>query len=170
MNKELYKILDQCVITNRNFYIYSKLTQKKLFNAFDAYGKPSKRDLSLNNILALYDNTVFGSAKEGFLISTEGMHFSIRGGYFISYDKINSVSSMDKFLLINGVQYSELTFFNMSDMAKLVKLIQNITEYITGAKLKDDKQTTDGRAGRTCTSTCTNLSGLPKRIYYTYYY
>lgn len=181
MDNKLYKFLDQCPIRNIKFYIYSKLTQKKLFNAYDAYGKNSKADLEFNDILTLYDNTFLGSAKEGFLISSAGLHFSTWNGFFVPYAKIDRISYMDRYLLINGVQHIELTFFNETEMAQLVNLIQGIMEIVTGTIQKDDESSVAVTKNDNTSivfsekinneeTKCTNLKYLPKRIYYTHYY
>lgn len=170
MDNKLYKFMNQCPITNIKFYIYSKLTQKKLFNAYDEYGKASKPDLEFNDILALYDNTFLGSAKEGFLISTAGLHFSTWNGFFVPYKKINEVNYMGKYLLINGVQQIELDFFNEREMGQLVKLIEGIMEIVSVTPYKDDEKTATVSKKMNNETGCANLKYLPKRIYYTHYY
>ena len=55
-----------------NIYISPDIPPKKLDNAIAAYA----RDVQPGYVLALYDQTVFGSAKEGILFLGDRMYFS----------------------------------------------------------------------------------------------
>ena len=59
--------------------------EKKISNALKSYGKT----LSVSDIVGLHDSTLFGSAKEGFLITHRGLYSdAFRKGQYLEFDKL----------------------------------------------------------------------------------
>jgi len=69
----------------KDIYVVPNIPEKKLNNALKAYGN----DVSYTSVLALYDDTLFGSASEGFLFTGEKMVHNKYGTFF--YSNIESV-------------------------------------------------------------------------------
>lgn len=64
--------IDKIKYDYTNIYISPDIPPQKLDNAIAAYA----RDVQLGYVLALYDQTVFGSAKDGILFLGDRMYFS----------------------------------------------------------------------------------------------
>lgn len=58
-----------------DLYRSPSIPEKKLKNATDGYGKKVEKD----RVLYLYDDTVFGSATDGFLVTDSAFHYSSNG-------------------------------------------------------------------------------------------
>lgn len=91
-----------------DFYIYSANTkyQKKFNNAIKEY---ATLDYSEKPVV-LYDGTVFGSATDGFLITTKGLwlHNYTEDAYFWSWKKMTSLTLQDGRIFINGIKFDKI--------------------------------------------------------------
>ncbi len=76
----------------RDIYIVPNIPEKKLNNALKSYG----HDVSFKSILALYDDTLFGSASDGFLFTGEKMLHNKYGTFF--YSDIESVEYIENII------------------------------------------------------------------------
>jgi len=87
-------------------FIEGDIPDKKLSNAIEAYAQTAKKQ----DVLLLVDDTVFGSAKDGFLVTSTAIyaHQMGVGPRHISFDEISSVSAeKQKFgveLRVNGLR------------------------------------------------------------------
>ena len=81
-------------LNNGNFYFYVSpdIPPKKLDNAIAAYA----RDVQPGYVLALYDQTVFGSAKEGIMFLGDRMYFS-RNKRMVNYLDIQDVELLQNY-------------------------------------------------------------------------
>lgn len=70
MNVNVY-LRESLLGLGSNMHVAPKIPDKKLNNAIEAYGFSG----SPGAVIAVYDNTLFGSAKEGFLITGEHFYF-----------------------------------------------------------------------------------------------
>lgn len=64
------------------------IPEKKLKNAIKSYAN----EIEPSNVIALFDGTVFGSAKEGFLITLAGFYSKDSEAKFIDFNAIQSVN------------------------------------------------------------------------------
>jgi len=74
----------------KDIYIVPDIPEKKLNNALKSYGS----DVSYESVLALYDDTLFGSASDGFLFTGEKMLHN-KYGVFL-YSDIESVEYVEE--------------------------------------------------------------------------
>ena len=67
-------ILDVCRLGGniKNFFVFEHIPQKKLNNAFGSYASSMSSD---EVVIFLYDDTVFGSAKEGFILTSKRLYY-----------------------------------------------------------------------------------------------
>jgi len=79
----------------KDIYVVSDIPEKKLNNALKSYGK----DVSYESILTLYDDTLFGSASDGFLLTGEKVLHS-KYGIFL-YSDIKSVEYIENIITDN---------------------------------------------------------------------
>jgi len=90
-----------------DFYIYGDIPERKLKNACESY--PLHQD---DEILALVDATVFGSAKNGMLIGLKGIYFKSDSGHsersFLSWADLSSSEKVT----INLDSYSAIKLYN----------------------------------------------------------
>lgn len=80
---------------NNNLYHSSMIPRGKLNNAISAYAQ----GILPQRVIALYDDTVFGSGKEGFLITKAGIYFSNMANYkpgAIKFASIRDVQNKDR--------------------------------------------------------------------------
>lgn len=76
----------------KNMHVAPDIPEKKLNNAISAHGFPG----SPGAVIAVYDNTIFGSAKEGFLITGERFYFRNNGKQqSAAWSEIRSVQSTE---------------------------------------------------------------------------
>ncbi len=73
----------------KDIYVVPNIPEKKLNNALKSYGN----DISYESVLALYDDTLFGSASDGFLFTGEKMLHSKYGTFL--YSNIESVKYVE---------------------------------------------------------------------------
>jgi len=74
----------------RDIYVVPDIPEKKLNNALKSYGD----NVSYESVLALYDDTLFGSASDGFLFTGEKMLHNKYGTFF--YSDIESVEYIEE--------------------------------------------------------------------------
>ena len=83
----------------------------------------------------IYDDTLFGSAKDGFTLTSEAIHFRNCGEkpVRINYSDINSIRPDESFLII-GRNRIKLTFVNKEDMKDFAEAITEVIEVIKTIK------------------------------------
>ncbi len=82
-------IKDNVKNVGNDIYIVPEIPEKKLNNALKSYGK----DVSPESVLALYDDTLFGSASDGFLFTGEKMLHNEYGTFL--YSDIKSIEYIE---------------------------------------------------------------------------
>ncbi len=108
-----------------NLYIYSQdsKVQKKFNNAISSYAqiKPNEKPL------VCFDATFFGSAKDGFLLSTKGiwLHNYTEETLFFAYDKISEIQYDDNKIFVDGVKI-DTAGTSKEDRAKIFNLIDKM--------------------------------------------
>ena len=108
-----------------NLYIYSQdsKVQKKFNNAISSYAqiKPNEKPL------VCFDATFFGSAKDGFLLSTKGiwLHNYTEETLFFAYDKISEIQYDDNKIFVDGVKI-DTAGKSKEDRAKIFNLIDKM--------------------------------------------
>jgi hypothetical protein len=89
--KSLVKIYIKTLIKSKkeNVYISPNIPQKKVYNAINSYA-PYVLD---SQVIALYDSTVFGSAKEGLLITGAAFYYKkyLKNPIQINFNEIKSL-------------------------------------------------------------------------------
>ena len=107
-----YTIINYTIINKLNtcindwnindFYIGENIPDKKLKNAAMAYGRDVNK--CPYNVCGLYDDTVFGSAKDGFTITTIGImahEMYAKTKIFVPWNSINNViASKDSIIIL----------------------------------------------------------------------
>jgi len=108
-------------ITSEKFYHLAKLPAKKLSNIRSSY----LQGLSTGEeIVYVYDDTLFGSAKDGTTFTTQGIysHETGENGWHVPYSQLNTIVQNKKNILLNGTrtikiimaeQYESNVIFNM---------------------------------------------------------
>ena len=116
---------------NSNIYYYDfdekpdKKVQKKFQTAINTYAKLTSREVPL----VLFDSTVFGSAKEGFVLTTRGIHINAdeQKMEFITYGNL-SVSQDNRDLMTNGKSISMIPL-SSEQVSKVVDLVKKCKLY-----------------------------------------
>lgn len=82
-------IIESFSSVSKNAYVVPNIPEKKLNNAVRSMGVAD----SVRSIIALYDNTVFGSSKEGFLLTGKSIYIKelLEDSYAIAFEEIKSV-------------------------------------------------------------------------------
>ena len=76
----------------KDIYVVPEIPEKKLNNALKSYGN----NISYESVLALYDDTLFGSASDGFLFTGEKMLHNIYGTFL--YSELASIKYVENIL------------------------------------------------------------------------
>lgn len=71
MKSKIQKIVEQERITSKNLFLFEQIPPKKLSNAVNSYALTFD---SGESIIMLYDDTAFGSAKQGFLLTARRLY------------------------------------------------------------------------------------------------
>ena len=100
----------------------SKKNYDKFKGALGSYAKLDTDEIPL----VLFDSTFFGSAKDGFILTTKGIH--IHGSYssekhapFIAYKDLR-VSQLEKDLIINGSEFSMIPL-SVKEVTQVLEIV-----------------------------------------------
>ena len=110
-------------ILNSGFYWIEEIPEKKIINVLKTYAK----DLLRDDIVILYDDTIFGSAKDGFVLHKYGLRNS--KGLDIYLKNISIIKSVDKelhIILTDGTEKIFWEFLNNKICASFVLLLGGI--------------------------------------------
>ncbi|WP_099476134.1 J domain-containing protein [Stenotrophomonas maltophilia] len=90
----------------QKIHVAPNIPQKKLGGALESYG----RGLSPRNVIALIDDTVFGSAKEGVLITEQELRFKaiFESPCSVQVEKIGSIEAYKSKITVNGQEFGKL--------------------------------------------------------------
>jgi hypothetical protein len=120
------------MITDNHFYFQPNIPSKKLTNALEAYA----RDIMPEDVLVLFDNTAFGSAKNGAIL-TETRLYAHDDGYdpvIITLFSIEEVSTNEgvgwndplPVLLVNGLPFLDLAKPEKQSKHQFVRMLREI--------------------------------------------
>lgn len=124
--------------------IYNRIRSDELKKKLFYLNQNVKADAKLNKIITTYanldldekmimgyDDTVFGSAKNGFLLTNKGIHIKglIQKARFISYEEINEIflKGFSKELYINNIEVSLTQLSERHSKEELVSLLKYIS-------------------------------------------
>jgi len=119
----------------KSFYFHTDIPEKKLANAIESFAK----NVAPSQVVALCDSTLFGSAKDGFLITTAAFYCKEMAEDPISFDFID-ISSINLSRDNKGISSINIFFedksslvikktaikYNYLDADKFVKFIEKI--------------------------------------------
>lgn len=90
----------------QKIHVAPNIPQKKLGGALESYG----RGLNPRNVIALIDDTVFGSAKEGVLITEHEVRFKavFESLCSVQVEKIESIEAYKSRIKVNGHDFGKL--------------------------------------------------------------
>jgi hypothetical protein len=124
--EEIQKSLEG--FTHKSLYV-GTIPPRKLSNAITTYAT----QVSPEDVLLLYDNTVFGSAKDGLLLTPEGVYWRNDSGEAdrLRYDEIRKVDVL-KYALSSGLVLNQKEVqVELSDEEKLVNSLANVIRSLT---------------------------------------
>lgn len=123
MREILNKYKDQ-MSSDRSF-LFTKGPAQKFVNARKSYAS----QLSKEDVLLLVDDTLWGGAKEGLILSHDSVFAKVlgEGGKSMSYDAIKSVSLVGKSIHINGSEFTKLDLVDEPIRGSVVSVLR---EYI----------------------------------------
>ncbi|UKE51173.1 DnaJ domain-containing protein [Xanthomonas translucens] len=106
-------------------FVSPHIPRKKLGGAIQSYGE----GIRPKDVVALIDDTLFGGAREGILITESEIRFK---GAFQSVDTrllgcLEEISAEGKYVYINGERYAELNIPNRDDLRTL---FEAVTRYL----------------------------------------
>jgi hypothetical protein len=130
--EEIQRGLNDC--TDSYLYVDRAIPADKLANAIKAYAP----GVSPESVLLFFDNTVFGGAKDGLLLTTEAVYWhniSTTPGQ-VNYTNIQNVDSRDSTSIFTAAKVlinQETIDLNMGDKNKvaaaLANVIRNLADY-----------------------------------------
>lgn len=95
-------------------YVRPNIPAKKIQSAVDAYGNGMRPE----DLIMLADDTVFGSAKEGVLITKSGIYIKalMDSGRAFGWDMVESIDIRGRLVYINDKKLVEMTRLNECDL------------------------------------------------------
>jgi hypothetical protein len=111
----------------KNFFIRPNIPADKVGRAIENY---CRSNTVPGDVEALFDDTVSGSAKDGFIITADSllMHGASSGPKFFSFNDIQSVKLIDKNIFINGEIGMGIDLLFAKDCSRVSQLIIKIAE------------------------------------------
>ena len=109
---------------------FEDINPKKLSNAKAAFGNRIKPD---EEVFLQYDDTVFGSAREGILMTEVGMHTkgTIQPRRFIPYEQIESMGKSSFSTFTINLKDSETIKLDANhDTRKIFALVSELVDYM----------------------------------------
>ena len=102
-----------------NTYVGSSIPRNKLYNAVGAYGLV----IEPNEVLALYDDTTFGGAKNGFMLTKTTLHWQnlAAGSGFLDFSDLKRVTHTPKTVNVNGRSISVSEHSSAAALTRLLK-------------------------------------------------
>lgn len=97
---------------------------KKYTNAYTNYCKLQENEVPI----VLFDNTIFGSAKEGFIMTTKGIHYknSLSKAEYLQYKPSgNQVVTSGYDIIINGISVSASCASKRENLAEIIEKVIN---------------------------------------------
>lgn len=116
----------------KDLYWMVDIPEKKLSNAMDSYTVLDDDE----RIICLYDNTVFGSAKEGFVLSTKGLYWknSFENSNYLCYCDVKNIKEGKNCIYIDGEEIS-LSILDSSKIKSIQMLLTAASQYAKGNAL-----------------------------------
>lgn len=118
-SKDLYKmLLSNC----DNFYVGDEIPRRKVMNAIESYANYVSRQ----DVLVLFDDTAFGSASDGFLMTSDAIYAKelFSDGVEINIEDIRDIGSDGKKLFVNEEKFVGLALWKEDDLDTLVSYIK----------------------------------------------
>lgn len=129
------EVLRQLMAVHRPADLYTAFTnipEKKLRNALKSYGDDPKGEL-IPYVLALYDATVLGNAKNGFLLFTSGILYRESGsgqrGEILVQD-LEPFSAEKGFVVLNAAKEPKLATFASARAEAAVQVRNGILHHL----------------------------------------
>lgn len=121
-----------------SLYIIGNLKDNKVKNAIASFANGVDR----TKILVQYDNTVFGSAKEGFIMTTESIYWSAGGGSIKLADiecfkDFSSAKDAFAIKLRNGFEIKGPVIYGITKVSDIISYLNEILNYINTHSLCD---------------------------------
>ncbi|MEQ3635800.1 MAG: hypothetical protein ABNH30_05305 [Thalassolituus sp.] len=114
-----------------SLYFKPNIPQDKLANAIRAYAP----NVGMSTVVALIDESFWGNAKEGALITNEGIILSKKlGGHEIPFNTISQISIVKKNLIINDRPLAKLTNPELMPLGALGSTLNEFAIYTRKAK------------------------------------
>lgn len=112
------------ILQHKSLFI-DNIPAKKLKNAIKTYAT----DLNVEDVLLLVDETIFGSAKDGFIIAPNALYARTpsTGEQYIPFDKIKKIERKERNLIVNGSPF--ITFIGVSKF-KIQTMVDLLKEHL----------------------------------------
>ncbi|TXH93045.1 MAG: hypothetical protein E6Q71_00025 [Pseudomonas sp.] len=140
MGEFLYN-LGRKVVSDK-VYVRPHIPAKKLQSALDAYGN----GLSPEDVIILVDDTAFGSAKDGILITGKSIYIKIFTESLRAYewDAVESIDIEKRTIYINGTASGKLVQATEKDLGFLFDCIdENLSQQSSSSELQLDPSIND---------------------------
>ena len=117
-------------IESDKIFIAPNIPEKKLNNAITKYAQ----NISKDDVIALIDDTVFGSANDGILATKNSIiiHEAFSKPYLILYSDIKSLYCDENKIYINNRMVTKLIVPGKYDIEKFCQFINKIINYLLG--------------------------------------
>lgn len=119
---------DVALMKSNMIFIAPNIPMQKLRNAIQSYGE----GIPFDEVLLLADDTVFGSAKDGLILTVKML--AIKRGFEspkrVYFDKVNSINFAKSNIYINGTNFSDFIQINSKHLGGLADILNQHIEQI----------------------------------------
>lgn len=132
-------------------YIKPKIPQEKLANAVREYA----RGVEMGSVAVLIDETFWGNAKEGMLITNDQMFLSKKlGGSVIDFASVKCIEINENNLIVNGLTLAKIS---NPEVLPLSAVGSKLNEYILATKKASEEQAPLAALDRSALETLTSF-------------
>lgn len=128
METNLAHIFEKYNLGNSNIYFSPRIPEKKLNNAVSTYASMANP----NEVILLLDETVFGAAKDGLLLTPQGLfcHEMLTDPIFFPLCNIKDIWAQKKDIYINQTKFFSCNILDKQNIQHLCKLLLELVQTI----------------------------------------
>ena len=137
ISDKIKEVLDNSSFSSNRIFIHPDIPYSKSANAVDTYAKNVKVD----EIILLYDDTAFGGAKDGFIITSDKIyaHQFLMEPVSININEIDYITISDHDFLINGEKKFSASLLDDDNINEVKYFVEKICELNNKDAPQNDK-------------------------------
>ena len=138
MGSNLQEIMNKYNFGDSPLFFSPKIPENKLKNAIAAYAQTE----SCNDVILLLDDTVFGGAKDGLLLTRKGLylHEIFSEALFIKLEDIDEIWVKNKDIYVNKTKSFTCNIFSKQHISMLSSLLSELVAALQDGNARDSHE------------------------------